>query len=343
MFLSIIIPIYNAKKHLRECLDSYLRQNISPNEYEILCVNDGSTDGSAEILNDYEQKFSNVKVIHKENEGVSSARNTGIEAAQGDYIWFIDADDFIQENVLAKIKNIYLDQKFEQLVFRYYEFVDKLSPQELLLKEENSLCSDNRYAGHIVWDFIVNRSIILNNNIRFNPHIYYGEDTMFAYKVNKLEIFTVEIEDIIYFYRRNSASATYNNSPEALNKRLVSNYMIANEIYQNKVFPQSDAEINFLMSAVRFITIHAALFPPEKRKTTISQLKKDGLFPIFPYRNIKEWSTLLSEKLKECKGGKSYLLTLLRFFSTTRIGFSMLCGLHSVLKLKNSLISLFRH
>lgn len=98
MFISIIIPVYNIEPYLRDCLDSVVAQSYP--DYEVICVNDGSTDGSLAILREYESKYANIVVIDSPNGGTASARNIGIEAAQGDYIWFVDSDDWIENNSL---------------------------------------------------------------------------------------------------------------------------------------------------------------------------------------------------------------------------------------------------
>jgi len=104
MILSIIIPVYNTEKYISWCLDSCLNINGQINDdYEIICVNDGSTDNSIEILRQYENK--GIRVFSKLNGGVSSARNLGLEKSKGEYVWFIDSDDMIVPNSLQIIKN----------------------------------------------------------------------------------------------------------------------------------------------------------------------------------------------------------------------------------------------
>lgn len=92
MFLSIIVPVYNGEQYLKACLDSLLAQDISPKEYQILCINDGSTDASGSILAAYSAYNPNILVLQQPNSGVVAARNAGLKAASGDYIWFVDAD-----------------------------------------------------------------------------------------------------------------------------------------------------------------------------------------------------------------------------------------------------------
>ena len=95
--ISIIIPVYNAEKHLRRCVDSVLAQTHT--NLEIILVNDGSTDGSEKICEEYRMKDSRITVLHKENGGVSSARNLALEHIRGDYVMFVDSDDWIEENM----------------------------------------------------------------------------------------------------------------------------------------------------------------------------------------------------------------------------------------------------
>ena len=94
--VSIVIPVYNVEKYLEECIESAIKQSL--NDIEIICINDGSTDSSLEILKKYEKKYSNIIVISQENKGLSASRNVGIRKAKGKYIYFLDSDDFIDTN-----------------------------------------------------------------------------------------------------------------------------------------------------------------------------------------------------------------------------------------------------
>lgn len=105
MLLSIIIPIYNLDEYISRCLDSCLSQDDMEDTFEIICVDDGSTDSTKEILNEYAKKDQRIKVLYKLNGGVSSARNYGLENAKGEYVWFVDGDDWIRVNCIKKIKN----------------------------------------------------------------------------------------------------------------------------------------------------------------------------------------------------------------------------------------------
>lgn len=106
---SIIVPVYNTGKFLANCLDSLLEQDIPRSEYEIICVNDGSTDNSLSILQEYARNNENVVVVDKHNEGVSVARNVGLDHAKGEYVWIIDSDDWIVRNCFSFLKNSILE------------------------------------------------------------------------------------------------------------------------------------------------------------------------------------------------------------------------------------------
>ena len=130
MFLSFIVPVYNAETYLAECLRSLEEQDIPKKDYEILCVNDGSTDSSPSILAEFSAQYPNLTVIHKENGGVTTARNAGLDAAQGDYIWFVDADDFIKPGILSSLRSTAMETNCDRLIVGGYQFTDALTEEE---------------------------------------------------------------------------------------------------------------------------------------------------------------------------------------------------------------------
>ena len=120
--ISVIVPVYNVEPYLPQCLDSLIEQTF--NDIEIICVNDGSTDGSLNVLNHYAAKDSRIKVIDKPNGGVSSARNRGLDAAQGEYISFVDGDDWLKQNAYEEIISAVDKRNVDMAVFGYYEYLD---------------------------------------------------------------------------------------------------------------------------------------------------------------------------------------------------------------------------
>lgn len=117
MKLSIIVPVYNVAPYLRKCVDSLLAQDIT--DYEIILVDDGSPDECPQICDDYAEKYTNIKAIHQENAGLSEARNTGTRAAQGEYIMYVDSDDYLEPNVLGALMEQVEREQLDVLRFRY--------------------------------------------------------------------------------------------------------------------------------------------------------------------------------------------------------------------------------
>jgi len=173
--LTIVIPVYNVEKYIEKCINSILIQKLR--DYEIILVDDGSTDNSGNICDKYAGKYNHIKVIHQMNKGLSGARNTGIREAKGEYLMFIDSDDFINEKI--KLEEVINELKEDVIQFKwiyYYEnkyvyFKDnELYPnidyENLLFKKVKdgtiSVSACNK---------IVKRSIITDNNIFFNEDL----------------------------------------------------------------------------------------------------------------------------------------------------------------------------
>jgi glycosyltransferase involved in cell wall biosynthesis len=190
--VSIIIPVYNVEQYLEECLDSILNQTYK--NYEIIAINDGSTDNSAKILEKYKQKYEEIIVYHQENAGISVARNKGLKLAKGKYIYFLDSDDYIVsetiENLVKKMEKYNLDlirfaaepfmdeikyEKFDKSLYDYSKFFDSGR-----IYEKNEFLKANiKGFSPIVYLYIVKKELLINNNIYFKPGIIH-EDELFS-------------------------------------------------------------------------------------------------------------------------------------------------------------------
>ena len=127
--ISVIIPVYNVEQYLSKCLESIINQTLQ--DIEIICINDGSTDNSLQILEEYAQKDSRMIVINQENQGVGVARNKGLEIARGDYIWFVDSDDYVERNGL--------DYVYEK---------SKENNADIVCFGVNNICKSTIISGH---------------------------------------------------------------------------------------------------------------------------------------------------------------------------------------------------
>ena len=121
--VSIVVPIYNVEKYLKQCIESIINQTLQ--DIEIILVDDGSPDNCPQICDEYAKKDSRIKVVHKKNGGLSSARNAGIEVATGDFIGFVDSDDYIELDMYEKMYNIAKENHVDFVVSDYYKVSDK--------------------------------------------------------------------------------------------------------------------------------------------------------------------------------------------------------------------------
>ena len=190
--LSVILPVYNVEKYLERCLNSILGQTLA--DIEVVCVNDGSTDNSEEIIKEYLQKDSRIKLINQPNNGAASARNTGIEAARGDYILILDSDDFLEENALLYMYNRSKSLDLDILITYSYDLDNKtgektlpayhLKKQYLPSKEVFNYKDIPDYIFNFsvgwAWDKLYKKSFIERYNLRF-PNLQNTEDVYFVF------------------------------------------------------------------------------------------------------------------------------------------------------------------
>lgn len=220
LLLSIIVPVYNAAEYLPGCLNSMLDQELNKSDYEIVCVDDGSTDDSLEILNDYAKRFPNIKPYHKENGGVSSTRNFAIEKSQGEYLMFVDSDDFICRNSIKPIidEAIKKDLDIVEWGFRSvwvgYEGQMLKEPSEIVLK---NIKVNPLKASNTLWKLLVKKSIIMDNNIMFDTRINYGEDALFSFLVHLYAVGgrMMKTPARVYNYRIVENSLTHKADPNS--------------------------------------------------------------------------------------------------------------------------------
>lgn len=215
MKLSIIIPIYNLESYLEKCLDSIVCQDCQA--IEVVLVNDGSVDNSGKIADDYANRYSFISVIHQENQGVSVARNNGLLIAKGDYIWFVDGDDWVDETAVNKITQ--LCAKGVDIIFiGKADVVDGLCLNSLSqsksiltpkLLEENFLNLLSKNITYFPWDKIVKKQLLIDNHLFFNKKYTVGEDYFWNVGLLSHAQTFMLIDDALYFYRKfRNGSAT---------------------------------------------------------------------------------------------------------------------------------------
>lgn len=204
--ISVIVPVYNTSIYLKRCLDSILNQNFT--SYEVICVNDGSTDNSLEILREYEKKSSKIKVIDQVNSGVAITRNTALKHAKGDYLAFLDSDDFVRENYLSRLYDAAIDTKSDIVIcnfYRYYEQINLAKPVIYKFRRGvfnkydilKGLIPDNLIHSYL-WNKLWKKEIFDDCNLF--PNMKFEDLAIMSklmYKANKIAV----INDALYYYR----------------------------------------------------------------------------------------------------------------------------------------------
>ena len=220
MDFSIVIPVYNVESYLKECIESILSQTYK--NYEIILVDDGSTDNSPKICDDYEEKYQNILVIHNKNGGASSARNAGTKKAVGEYIIYMDSDDFILDKEFLKKLAKKIKNKTDIIFYKYQKYFNKTKKLEeckfsysLAIKEKSYvdkitvLVKENAFFG-MPWNRVTRKEILLKNKIEFEEGLV-GEDMDWNYNVilNSSSIDFIDEPMIAYRQREGSVTSNY--------------------------------------------------------------------------------------------------------------------------------------
>lgn len=279
--ISIIVPVYNVELYLNRCIDSILAQTLQ--NFELILVNDGSTDYSPSICDEYSKKDSRIKVIHKKNARVASARNDGIKKAIGKYISLIDSDDWIEPNMLDKM---YCKAKEFDLDFVMCDFTKKGVTEEFTVSQpieegyyDKEKIIKKLFSSLIMfeniefpatisnWTCLFKREFLIENKLYYDEDIHYCEDSIFGSKVmyNANSFYYMKGEYLYnYFYNPNSTTTTVNmnkwHSYIKINQRLENYFKSASFDFTRQI------KINMLYFTLNFLG--------EIKKSNLSFLEK---------------------------------------------------------------------
>lgn len=234
MKLSIIVPVYNVEDYIAQCLDSLLTQDLSYGDYEIIIVNDGSKDGSAKIASDYELKYANVQIVNRENGGLSAARNTGLKSAKGEYVWFVDSDDWIEANCLKKLIYMLDKNELDVLCFgvKCYHNAEHIDCSNIPTENgEQVMCgADFVLKVNMIpaaWAAVYRRSFLVENKLAFYEGILH-EDEEFTPRAYFLAKKIMYSHLHVYYYRQREGSIMKSTRNA---KRAVDFLKIADSLY----------------------------------------------------------------------------------------------------------------
>lgn len=184
--VSIIIPVYNVEKYVGKCLDSIFSQrNVKEEDYEVVVVNDGSTDGSMAVVDRY-RTHGNMRLIEQENKKQGEARNNGVRNSKGEYIWFIDGDDFIDDGALQAFIDIIRSKQPEVIAMRYKKLYEKDGKVEIIGEKGNDgFMTMRQFVGRglgsgCVWAYLFQRSFYENRHLSFLPYVFHEDVEFYA-------------------------------------------------------------------------------------------------------------------------------------------------------------------
>lgn len=315
--LSIIVPIYNVEKYVKDCLNSLLNQDVPSDLYEVICIDDGSPDNCAVIIDDYYKIYDNLTVIHHKNGGVSSARNRGLEIVTGKYIWFVDSDDLIANNSLSLVFEELRNQNYPDILYLGVKaFEDGIQSEcrfEVLPNEQAT-------PKFLDWMFteIIRSKYITENNLRFDENVFFGEDDVFCVFVDQFITTIKRLNKVIYFYRQRDGSALHSAITENNFERYIKSFHSDLQYSESYDFfwYKKDGVLKFFPNVMSFIAAQSF----SKGNHYIKLLKKYNMFPMKKYKgDLEKWisnekmSGAKKIRIRACESYFRYLL--LRLYS----------------------------
>ena len=216
--VSIVVPAYNAELHLSECLDSILKQTYS--NLQIIVIDDGSTDSTAIICDEYKKKDNRVTIIHQKNKGVSASRNIGIDIAEGEFLQFVDADDLLVPEAVEHTVRHLTKSSADALYFNFAAFSgNKLIKRSKIAykdfpvveksdRKETFKFINSGFISNYIWAFLFRTVFLKKNHIFFDSSLSFGEDVLFVNEVALAASYISYLNEPIYLYRKEQGTVT---------------------------------------------------------------------------------------------------------------------------------------
>lgn len=318
MKISVIIPVYNSSTYLRKCLDSVVNQTLK--DIEIIVINDGSTDDSKNIIEEYSCKYKNIIFIDQENKGIGKTRNIGIKKATGEYITFVDSDDYIKENMLEEYYKYAKKHNFDLVIGSY---IKKINNKEIIFENNKFKTGNVKTTPQILylieygpWAKLYKREMLINNNIYFDEKRKY-EDMPFVSKALLKSKLIGQITEPYYYY------IIHNNSETTtMDKRVFDILDILKEIkdYYKREYYLRD-ELDYVI--IDKVTTY--MLQQRVQKDNKLRIKFIDAGYAFLNKNIKNW-----------RGNKYYKKTnfLKRIIKNNKKILKIYCNIYAFIKRK---------
>jgi glycosyltransferase involved in cell wall biosynthesis len=290
--LSIIVPVYNVEKYLKRCIRSIVTQDVSVDDYELITVNDGSTDGSGEVLHSLQVEYPFIRIVNKKNGGLSSARNEGLKHATGKYIFFIDSDDWIADDALPFLLNWVDKCPVEILWFGACEVYDsgkhvslatRFPPNDVVMPVDEYLTGSYTVRTSACLSLFA-KQLLDKNNIRFKEG-FLCEDEDFVVKVFSTAKQIVCNNKLIYYYYQRAQSITNTSSSTNKEKLIGDRNRMLIELtdyicpYDGKLKQGLERKLDFMALDTIRLLIRKNM-PAKTIDKALSELKNAGYYPL---------------------------------------------------------------
>lgn len=322
--VSIIVPVYQVEKYLRQCIDSILAQTFT--DFELILVDDGSKDQSGKICDEYAKKDGRICVIHTENRGAAAARNTGLDRASGEYISFVDSDDYLSDNMIERMYQVIFNSRYDLVICNFLHiFPDEkdnfsLSLQDMEISGRDVLAHQKAQKNYgvwtVVWNKLYKRSVL--ENLRF-PEGRYFEDEIFSDQLYLRCGSVCVVPDVLYFYRV-WANSTMNTQKTRNYLDLIDAFQMRIALYLEQGLPVDEVYKILIFLLEPYSKCAAAHFQGEDRdrllqgrkfirNTSWTLMEKDlslvkkssllaiGLFPSLTFRAAIKFRDMLENLL----------------------------------------------
>ncbi len=301
--LSVIIPVYNAEKTIDRCLSTIV--NSGTGDFEIILVNDGSTDNSLESCQRWECSHEFIRVINKKNQGVSAARNSGLEDASGEYVTFVDSDDYVSTSYIKTILE-YIKSNWDLYIFKSVELRnDTETDMKTWItnsgKIDKSRICDRLTKGflNVPWDKVFKRELIVSTELKFEEQISIGEDWIFSMEYAKYANSFCLINEKLYYYVINEGSLTRRKISFDY---LDNGFLLFKRIIDFARFVNQDLIYAYSMSLQILTNTCGRLIKSGYKRSEIEQyLTNKVLYKEiiqYPYRDIKSWVRVQCLRMK---------------------------------------------
>ena len=280
---SFIVPVYNTEKYLKKCLDSLVNQTYK--DFEIIVVNDGSTDKSSSIISKYQKKYKNIIVIDKENEGLSMARNRGVQKSSGKYIIFVDSDDYVSNKLLEEV-----DKKIDDSdILRFQIATEDEGYTKINEYHEEgfeSMCGYDAFkylsSYHFVepaWCYVIRKDYYIENKFSFKKGVYHEDFGLIPYVIYKARK-VKSIDFIGYYYIQRNGSIMNNSDYKKTVKKafdMIEQYKTM-RLFAKNINRKNNLDDYFLSYISNSVIVKARELKKDEKKVYINELKKLNVF-----------------------------------------------------------------